>query len=418
MSQGEKIRIAFIIDVFPVLSETFILNQITGLIDRGHEVDIFAAQAESLDTVHTDVNKYKLLERMYNKVPIPKNKLWRISKGLYLACIILRKNPKALLISSDNFKHGRKAMALHLLYRILPLIGREPYDIIHAHFGPNGLLAAKLRQIGAIQGKLVTTFHGYDVNLLPKRYGADYYTPLFENCDLYTVNTDFTAEIAISLGCSRNKMVKLPVGLKVINYTFEPKKLNAGTQVRILTVARLVEKKGIEFSIKAIANLISKHPGIIYNIVGEGPLRLELEVLIEELGVSKNVRLVGPCRQEEVIRWYSNSQIFVLSSVTSSDGDKEGQGLVLQEAQAKGLPVISTFHNGIPEGILNGVSGFLVPERDVDALSEKLRYLIEHPDIWLKMGQAGRTFVEKRYDSEKLNDKLVEIYKELLNDGR
>ena len=404
--------------MFPVLSETFILNQITGLIDRGHEVDIFAAQAERMDTLHTDINKYKLLERMHNKRPIPKNKLWKIIKGLYLASIILRKSPRALLISLDNFKHGRKALALHLLYRILPMIGRKPYDIIHAHFGPNGLLAAKLRQIGAIQGKLVTTFHGYDVNLLPKKYGTDYYTPLFENCDLYTVNTDFTAEIVIGLGCSRNKMVKLPVGLKVIEYAFEPKKRNAGTQVRILTVARLVEKKGIEFSIKAVASLIPNNPDIFYNIVGEGPLRLELEKLIKELGVSKNIKLVGPCKQEEVIRWYSHSQLFILSSVTSSEGDKEGQGLVLQEAQAKGLPVISTFHNGIPEGILNGVSGFLVPERDVDAIVEKLRYLIEHPDIWLKMGRAGRAFVEKRYDIEKLNDRLVEIYKELLNDGR
>ena len=79
-----------------------------------------------------------------------------------------------------------------------------------------------------------------------------------------------------------------------------------------------------------------------------------------------------------------------------------------------GLPVISTYHGGIPELVDDGVSGFLVPERDVDSLADKLNYLISHPEVWEKMGQAGRKYVEKCYDLDVLNDKLVEVYQQLI----
>jgi colanic acid/amylovoran biosynthesis glycosyltransferase len=110
---------------------------------------------------------------------------------------------------------------------------------------------------------------------------------------------------------------------------------------------------------------------------------------------------------------YATAHIFVLASVTGADGNTESQGMVLQEAQAVGLPVVCTNHNGFPESILNGRSGFLVPERDVDALVERLIYLIERPEIWLEMGWVGRTYVEQDYDIEKRNDALVEVYRQL-----
>src|SRR4030065_356569 len=102
------------------------------------------------------------------------------------------------------------------------------------------------------------------------------------------------------------------------------------------------------------------------------------------------------------------------SMVTASDGDSEGLPVVLLEAQAVGLPIISSLHGGIPEGVLDSKSGFLVPEKDVDALAKKIEYLIEHPELWPDMGRYGRKFVEERYDIQKLNQRLVKIYKALL----
>ena len=200
----------------------------------------------------------------------------------------------------------------------------------------------------------------------------DLYKLLFRNCELFTVNTKFTGNVVENLGCPINKIVRMPVGLKLRDYVYSKRNLDDKNQIRILTVARLVEKKGIEFSIRAVANLVSEYPHLSYKILGTGPLHKKLGTLIEELGVSKNIKLIGPGTHDEVIKWYASSHLFVLASVTGSDGDMEGQGLVIQEAQATGLPVVSTLHNGIPEGILDSRSGFLVPEKDVSALVEKL----------------------------------------------
>lgn len=411
-------RIAFIIGFFPCIPETFILHQIAGLIACGHEVDIFAQDKGETSKVHPEVQKYNLINRTSYKISVPDNYFLRVIRGLKLIFTNFHKNRAVLFRSLNIFKYGRQAASLRLLYLVIPFIQKKNnYDIIHCHFGPNGLLGARLRDVGAIRGKLITTFHGFDVNLLPTTHGTDLYKSLFAKCDLYTVNTTFTAGIAIMLGCPKDKIVRLPVGLKVSEYCFKAKKIRPNDTIRILTVARLVEKKGIQFSVRAVAKIIKDYPHLQYHIVGDGPLRKSIEMLIEQLSLQDKVNLLGWRTQDEIRQLYADAHIFVLSSVTTSDGDKEGQGLVIQEAQASGLPVISTLHNGIPEGILDGKSGFLVPERDVDALAEKLIYLIEHPEIWPEMGRAGRAYVEANYDINKLNDRLVEIYREFL-DGK
>jgi colanic acid/amylovoran biosynthesis glycosyltransferase len=189
------------------------------------------------------------------------------------------------------------------------------------------------------------------------------------------------------LGCPENKIYKLPVGLEISQYNFYERKLTAGEKVKIITVGRLVEKKGIEYGIKAIAKVVEKNPEVVYTIVGDGVLRNSLENLILELGIAENIKLVGWMTQEQVRHLYAVSHIFMLPSVTAANEDREGQALVLQEAQAMGLPVLSTLHNGIPEGLLDGKSGFLVPEKDVEALAEKLNYLIDRPSEWLMRSQ-------------------------------
>ena len=254
-----------------------------------------------------------------------------------------------------------------------------------------------------------------DVNVVPRQYGVDVYKQLFLQGDLYTVNTEFTRQQVIALGCSEDKIFKLPVGFQISQYSFCDRQLNSGEAVKIITVARLVEKKGIEYAIKAIAKIAKDYPNIIYRIVGDGSLRESLETLVLDLKISDNVKLLGWMTQEQVRQLYDDSHIFILPSVTAADGDREGQALVLQEAQAMGLPILSTLHNGIPEGVLDGKSGFLVPERDVDALAEKLRYLVTNPEVWAKMGRQGRAYVEERYNIEQLNQQLVEIYQKLMN---
>lgn len=406
-------KIAFILSTFPVLSETFILHQITGLLDLGHEVDIFAYCNPNQQKVHPDVEAYWLMERTHY-LNMPGNKVKRVLKALGLLAANFHKAPLRLLETLNVFKFGKEGLSLRLLYALVPFLGKEQgYDIIHCHFGPNGKIGVLLRDLG-VQGKIVVTFHGYDVSSYVRSKGNSVYDYLFRKADLFTVNSDFVKRRIIELGCDPGKIVKLPVGLPTEKFPFKKKELPPKGCVKVVTVARLTEKKGLEYSIEAIAKVMKKHPNVEYNIAGNGPLRSQLESLISELSVEEHVKLLGWQDQDEIRRLYQESHIFVLASVTARNGDQEGQGLVLQEAQGMGLPVVSTLHNGIPEGVLDGQSGFLVPERDVNALAQRLEYLTEHPEIWPAMGRAGRQFVEEHYDVHKLNRRLVRIYEGLV----
>jgi len=112
------------------------------------------------------------------------------------------------------------------------------------------------------------------------------------------------------------------------------------------------------------------------------------------------------------------AHILLMPSVTAGNGDTEGQGLVLQEAQACGLPVLATDHNGFPEGMLPGRSGFLVPERDFESMAERLTYMLEHPQMWAGWGCAGRAHVEAHYDIRKLSLRLEQLYKQAIHSYR
>ena len=124
--------------------------------------------------------------------------------------------------------------------------------------------------------------------------------------------------------------------------------------------------------------------------------------------------MLGPKPQHQVIQILNRAHILLAPSVTDKNGDQEGIPVVLMEALAIGLPIVSTQHSGIPELIQDTVTGFLVPERDVEALFDKLKYLVKHPEMWLEMGRHGRNYVQEHYDINKLNDRLVEIYQGLL----
>ena len=129
------------------------------------------------------------------------------------------------------------------------------------------------------------------------------------------------------------------MGLNLLQYSYQARTYPNHGKIRIVTVGRLTEKKGIAYSIRAVAELVRKYPDkVSYQIVGDGDLRPDLEKLIHELRMEECIELLGWKTQDELRTIYRKSHIFVLSSVTASDGDQEGQGLVIQEAQAMGLP--------------------------------------------------------------------------------
>jgi len=407
-------KIICIVGQFPKLSETFILNQITGLLDQGQEVELLALRESKEKQVHNDIRKYGLEKPDYC-LQMPSGKIERALRGMVLLLLNFYKAPAKFLKALNIFEYGRATLSLQLLYACAFFIGKEiKGNIIHCHFGPNGTLGIFLRDAGLAQGKIITSFHGFDLSSFIKGSGKQAYKALISRGDIFTVNSEYLKNRLVKLGCKPEKIIIHPIGIDVEKFSFQEKKLNNEETIKILSVARLTEKKGLEYSIKAIANIIKKHPNLEYNIAGDGPLKRKLENLISDLEIKGKVKFLGPQPQAIIRKLYAESHLFVLSSVTAKDGDQEGTPVTLLEAQASGLPVVSTFHAGIPEIVQNGKSGFLIPEKDVSALTDKINYLIEHPEIWPKMGQAGRNFIEARHNIDQLNKNLIEIYKRML----
>ena len=405
-------RIAFLVgEVFPSLSKTFIINQITGLMDRGHEVDIYANMPDSQQPTHGDVIKYQLQKHTYyNRTP--KKRLWRLLKTPGILLTNFWQNPGVILRSLNGNKYGKKATSLVLLHQIIPHLNRQPYDIVHCHFGFEGLKSILLRDLGLLQGKLIVTFHGVDITRYLREKGDRVYQQLFEQGDLFLPISDLWKQKSIELGCPESKIQVHHMGIDESSFAFLPRPTQSD-RLKLVSVCRLVEKKGIEYAIRAVAQLVKCGHAIEYQIVGDGEIKSPLQQLARELEIEDTVKFLGSQPKSEVITVLNRADILLAPSITARDGDCEGIPVSLMEAMATGLPVISTWHSGIPELVEDGVTGFLVAERDVDGLAAKIDYLRQHPQERTKLGIAGAKQVREHYNIHQLNDRLVEIYRGL-----
>jgi colanic acid/amylovoran biosynthesis glycosyltransferase len=150
-----------------------------------------------------------------------------------------------------------------------------------------------------------------------------------------------------------------------------------------------------------------------YDVIGEGPLRPRLEWVARTLGIEGRVRFLGARTQTEVCAAMREADLFLLPSVTASDGDEEGTPTVLLEASWARLPVVSTRHAGIPEIVLDGETGVLVAEGDATALANALRALVRTPDWWPALGEAGHRLVESSHTMAAVAQRLERLYREL-----
>ena len=413
----DRMRIAFYVDRFPVLSTPFIFNQIAGLIDRGHTVDVYALEAGDFEHVHACVRDYRMLERLFLPPPAPVAlpARWRD------AWIRLRALPPAAQqrarATLDPRRFGKEALRLKVFYHALPWLEKgSGYDVVHAQFGTIGLIAAQLKRAGVLgDARLISHFRGWDVSAFVREHGEAVYAPLWAHGDLFLANCDFFRKRVLDLGAPAERTDVLRSGIELADFPFRERTFPETGAVRLLTVGRLSGKKGLEYAIEAVAALRRRGVPIEYRIVGDGPLRADLEALAEKQGVRAHVHLLGSMNHGEVRAEMESAHLFTAPSVTSDAGDQDAPVNVLKEAMASGLPVVSTWHGGIPELVEDGITGFLVPERDAEALAEKLAWLVAHPDHWGEMGRAGRARVEAEYDKERLNDRLVALYAQVLH---
>jgi len=406
------VKIACFLPAFPVLSETFILNRITGLIERGHQVDLFAERSGDLHITHADVRHFRLLERtqFWN---VPRTITRRVVKGLRAALANVFTRPRLVLNSLNYPRYGLAAASLVPLLAGTRLRQRREYDVLYCHFGPTGLIVTALRDLGLLEGKIATAFYGYDLTMIPKRFGPGVYERLFRWGDLFLPLCHGFHRRLAEMGCDAATNIVHPIGVDCNRYTFSPRQPPADGPIRIVTIARMVEKKGLEYGLHALQRVAGRCSNLEYVIIGDGPRRARIERLVDELNLRRLVRFEGWMPQQRVVKTLAQSHLLLAPSVTAGDGDQEGTPMVIMEAAATGMPVISTLHSGIPEIVRDGVSGYLVPERDVEALADRLAALLEHPQRWENMGRAGRRIVEERFNIDTLNDELVDLFKRL-----
>ncbi len=401
-------RILFITSEFPSLSQTFVINQAAGAVARGHDVSIYAMNGRPVadSKIHPDVAAYHLLDKAFHGF-MPE--AWGARPGS--AARILASTRGADRVRALGLlnvaAHGRTALSLRLLHEARPLFGRGPFDIIHCQFGPLALRALALRRSGIIGGRLVTSFRGYDISRFVRQWGEHVYDRLFAEGDWFLANCDFFRDRAIALGCDPARIRTLGSGIDLRCFPYRPRVRRADGRTRLVSVGRLVEKKGFAHAIEAVACLLARGHDVDFRIVGDGPLRDQHQRLIERLGVERRVTLLGAMNQPEIVRVLDDADIFVGPSVTARDGDQDAPTNTLKEAMALGMPVVTTRHGGIPELVEDGVSGFLLPERDVAAIANAGETLIAQPERWAEMGRAGRATVEARYDNDRLNDELI-----------
>lgn len=395
--------IAFIVGNFPKVSETFILNQVTGLINAGHDVDIISLKRPDESQKHEDVNSYNLMEK--TTYVSSTDTYFRALSSLLTTPLDLwftQSVPMSDLVST--LTTGTRAVKHYEMTKSVLEAG--DYDVYHAHFGPMGDFSRLTFE--HTDTPAVVSFYGQDVSRAlekePRRY-----TPMFRSVDAVTALSNEMCKNLQKLGCAREKIWKQQLAIDLSTFDFCERHEPEEGPIELLTVARLVEKKGISFVINAVSDLYDDFD-IRYRIVGDGPLRQEIEKKIGDKGLNDTVQLLGWQKYDRVVELMRESHIFVLTSVTSHDNDKEGTPTVLLEAQASSLPVVSTYHAGIPEIVKDKESGLLVPERDIDALVSALHELLSNSERWEKMGKQGREFVKDTHSIPAMVDRLETIY--------
>ena len=286
--------------------------------------------------------------------------------------------------------------------------------IVHARFAWSGMEILSVCK--KLNLPLVTSFYGIDVSRLPRHFiYRQRLRKLFHEGQIFLVQSKDMKEDIVRLGCPEKKAVVLYAGIDTEK--FKLKKNKPDREIKLLMCGRFVEKKGFEYGIRAFAKVAKTYKEAVLYIIGEGELEEKLKELSNLLNLSSRVKFLGTLTHQQVQKQMEESDIFLAPSITAKNKDKEGIPNVIKEAMATGLPVVSTYHAGIPELVVDSKTGFLVPEKDIDKLSDRLSYLIEHPKIGNKMGEEGREIVVKKFNLSKQIEKLEKIYQRLLNES-
>jgi len=413
MNRPKKLKkILYVLDNFPKLSETFILNEIVELAKRGFEIKIISRCVPEKEVFNDDVWKFKLLEKTFylvrkNILKVFIHYRFYYYMFIFLKILIRRENR---VFNLNSVGQGNRLLSLFRLWvnlSVLASLGEDP-DMIHSHFAADASVYGLL--LSEALGKPFTfTAHAYEIFCSP---------------DIKTLKSLLKrANCAITPSLYNKKYMEEITGLENCNFQilratidqekFLPSNKTFDGIIKIIGVGRLIEKKGFEYLIRGMEIVIKRHQNVLLFIAGTGPMEETLNALIEERNLKNHVQLVGALSNEECQNLLNDCWIGVLPCIVAKDGDRDVCPLTLQEAMAMELPVVSTFVGSIPELIDDGINGILVPEKDEEALANAIIRLLDHPDLRVKMGKNGREKILREFNIKKQVDKLLSIWEEI-----
>jgi colanic acid/amylovoran biosynthesis glycosyltransferase len=287
-------------------------------------------------------------------------------------------------------------------------------DIIHAHYAVDAAYFLDVwRQLNR---PLVVSCYGYDVSSFPNRYlgwGRRYLQSVWRHASLVLAMSNDMREDLLRLGCPDEKIRIHYHGINLAKFKYVERDLTAPV-VRLLFAGSLSDRKGVQDVLYAFAQVAKQHPQVELRFVGSGLLRSKLEQLARAWGLEGRVSFAGFVLHENLQDELSRAHIFCHPSRTLGNGEKEGIPGAIVEAMATGLPVVTTRHAGIPEMVRNGEDGFVVGERDVNAISQALLTLIDQPDLRIQMGRNAAMQAQQKADAVRLAEKLECIYRDLV----
>ncbi len=287
--------------------------------------------------------------------------------------------------------------------------------LVHAHFGPDALNALVLaRGLGL---PLIVTHHGYDVTTkaeFPVSYAHRRYLrrkPVLQrNGQLFLAVSHYIRDRLIGQGFPQDRVRIHYVGVDTSLFS-PPEERNR--EPVVLFVGRLVENKGCTFLLRAMAKVRTKCPEARLVVVGEGQLREKLEA--EARSMVPDCIFLGQQPQSVIRDWMARASVLCVPCVTAENGVSEAFGLVFIEAQAMGLPVVSFASGGIAEAVADGVTGYLIKEKDVQGLASGITRLLRNPALWTKFSTAGIARVRSKFNLNVQSRELESLYEQVLN---
>lgn len=397
-------KVAYTMSRFPKLTETFILYEMLAMEEAGIEVELFPLLRERQEVQHREVERYLQRAHFHSFISLPI--LWA---NLYY----LFRNPLTYLkviwevfsgtFGSLNFFFGALGVfpkAVRFAYEMK----RLGVEHLHAHFATHPVVAALIvKRLAGIPYSF--TAHGSDLHV--ERRMLD--VKVRASAAAVTIS-NFNKNVMIQ-ECGEALADKIHVihcGVDTDLFQCYDRSFHSGP-FQILCVASFEEVKGHKYLVEACKLLAQRGIDFTCHLVGYGPLRQQVEKQIAAAGLQNQFKIHGGLPRNEVLKLYRQADVFILPSVITKNGKKEGIPVVLMEAMCTCLPVISSRISGIPELVQDGVAGILVEPRDAAGLADALQTLHQRPELRAKMGKAGREYVLEQFDLKKNARLLLEL---------